>query len=158
MFRFLAIAIAFSFLSFSACAEEIPTRFCSLKINDENMLLFNNKPLDPAIQGNSGLSVEGSYQIGNTDVVLVADIGGSACPVLLYFVTTSSSGVTASPEFGTCSDLIEVTKKADSIAVTMPGFRSSAVHSEAEQRKAFKEKHTYVFTGGVLTENGRPVK
>lgn len=157
MFRSFVLIASLPFLISSAFAEDIPTRFGSLKINDENMLLYKNRPLNPEIQGNNSLSVVGTYQLGNSDVVLIQDNGGTACPAQLYFVTASASGVKASSAFGTCTDLIDVKPMADSISVTMPGFKGP-FESKAAQRKAAKEKHAYVFKGGALTENGKPVK
>jgi Tfp pilus assembly major pilin PilA len=140
-----------------ALAEEIPTRFGSLKINGENMLLYKNRPLKPEIQGNNSLSTVGIYQIGISDVVLIQDNGGTACPAQFYFVSISNNGVMATSPFGTCSDLVEVKQVAETISVTMPGFMGSFESQEA-QRKAAKEKHVFAFKGGVLTENGMPIK
>jgi hypothetical protein len=157
VFRSFVLIASLSFLVSSVFAEDIPTRFGSLKINDENMLFYKNRPLSPEIQGNNSLSVVGTYQFGSSDVVLIQDNGGTACPAQLYFVTTSASGVKASSAFGTCADLIDIKPMADSISVTMPGF-TGPFESKAAQRKAAKEKHVYVFKSGLLTENGKPVK
>ena len=157
MFRRIIVFASLSFAVSTALAEDIPTRFGSLKINDENMLLFKNRPLNPEIQGNSSLSVVGTYQLGSNDVVLIQDNGGTACPAQLYFVTTSASGVKATSAFGTCSDLIEAKQVSDSISVTMPGFMGP-FESEAAQKKAAKEKHVFVLRAGVLTENGKLIK
>jgi hypothetical protein len=137
--------------------ENIPTRFGMLRINEEKMLLYKNSPLTPGIQGNNSLSKVGTYQLGESDVVLVQDNGGTGCPAQLYFVAVSVSGVKATSAFGTCTDLIDVKQTADTISVTMPGFMGSS-ESEKAQKKAAKEKHIYVFKGGVLTENGMLVK
>jgi hypothetical protein len=157
MFKSFVLIASLSLLTFSAFAEDIPTRFGPLNINDENMLLYKNRPLNPEIQGNNSLSVAGTYQLGNSDVVLIQDNGGSGCPVIFYFVTTSASGVTASSAFGTCTDLIDVKPMADSISVTMTGF-AGPFNSKAQQQKAAKEKHVYVFKAGVVTEKGKSVK
>ena len=157
MFRSIVLIASLSFISSIAYAEDIPTRFGSLKINDENMLLYKNRPLNPEIQGNNSLSVAGTYRLGNSDVVLIQDNGGTACPAQLYFVTVSTSGVKATSAFGTCTDLINAKQVADSISVTMPGFMGP-FESKAAQRKAAKEKHVYLFKGGILTEYGKPIK
>lgn len=152
MFKFAVLIISTSLAVSSALAENIPTRFGPLKINDENILLFKNRPLKPEVQGNNSLSVVGIYQLGNSDVVLVQDNGGTACPAQFYFVTVSTSGAKATSAFGTCSDTIEAKQTADSISVTMPGLMGP-FESKAAQKKAAKEKHVYVFKDGVLNEN-----
>lgn len=157
MFKLTALLTSLSLASFSGFAEDIPTRFGSLKVNDENILLYKNRPLNPEIQGNNSLSVIGIYQFENSDAVLIQNNGGTACPALLHFVSISKSGAKATSEFGTCSDIIEAKQVADSIFVTMPGF-TGPFESKAAQRKAAREKHVYIFKGGVLSENGKPVK
>lgn len=157
MFKKLALIAVLSFVTSSSFAEDIPTRFGALEINDENMLLYKKLPLNPEIQGNNGLSVLGTYQFGNSDVILIQDNGGVACPAQLYFVTVSASDVKATSDFGTCSDLMNIKQTTDSISITMPGFMGP-FESEAAQSKAAKKKHVYVFKGGVLTENGKPDK
>jgi len=160
MFKYFVLIASLSFVTSSAFAEDfdISTRFGALKINDKNILLYKNRPLNPTIQGNSSLWEAGTYRLGNSDVVLIQDNGGNACPVRLYFVTVSASGVKATSAFGTCTDYFDVKQRADSISVTMGGFIGSFA-SEAAQRKVAKEgNHVFVFKGGVLTENGKPVK
>jgi hypothetical protein len=157
MFKFFVLIASLSFVASSTFAQDIPTRFGTLKIDAENMLLYKNSPLNPEIRGNNSLNAVGTYQLGNNDVVLIQDNGGTACPAQLYFVTVSASGVKATSAFGTCSDLIEVKQMADSISVTMPGFLGPS-ESEAAQRKAAKDKHVFVLKGGLLAENGKPIK
>ena len=157
MFRSFVLLVSLSFASFIAFAEDTLTRFGQLKINNENMLLYKNRPLNPEIQGNNSLSMVGTYQIGNSDVVLIQDNGGTGCPALLYFVSISNNGAKATSPFGTCSDLIDAKQVADSISVTMPGFKGP-FESKAAHRKAAKEKYVFIFRGGVLTENGKAVK
>ena len=161
MFKLLLLATAALFFSATTMAEDIPTRFGSLKINSEGMLLFKNRPLNPKIEGASGIaylpSILGTYQIDNKDLVLITTFNGSSCPALLHFVSVSASGVKSTAAFGSCSDLITVENNYNSISVTMPGF-VGPLTSKAEQRKASKEKHVYVFNGVVLTENGKQIK
>ncbi len=157
MLKIFIVATSLSFFATSVFAENVPTRFGPLKINDENVLLYKNRPLSPEIQGNNSLSVIGKYQLGNSDVILIQDNGGTACPAQLYFVTTSASGVKASPAFGTCTDLIDVKPADDSVYVSMPGFMGP-FEPKAAQRKAAKEKHVYIYKAGEVTENGKPIK
>lgn len=162
MLKYFVLIASLSLLASFAFAEDedadIMTRFGALQINDENALLYKNKPLNPPIHGNSSLQEVGIYQLGKNDVVLIQDNGGSACPVQLYFVIVSASGVKATPGFGTCTDHFDVKKMADSISVTMSAWIGLSA-SEALQRKIAKEKdHVFLFKGGVLTENGKPVQ
>lgn len=140
-----------------AVVEDIPTRFGSLKINGDNMLLYNNRPLNPEIKGNNSLSTVGTYQIGSSDVVLIQDNGGTACPALLYFLSISNNGVMATSPFGTCSDLIKETQVADTIYVEMPGFMGP-FEPEAEKIKAAKEWHIFIFKDGVLTRKKTSIR
>lgn len=157
MCRPLFFILSLSFLVSSSYAEDIRTRFATLAIDDEQMLVYKNQPLSPEIKGNNSLSVLEIYQVGNSDVVLLRDSGGSACPARFYFVTTSASGVKSSSAFGTCTDEIDVKPTFDSIIVTMSGFKGP-FESKAAQKKSAKERNVYVFKGGVLTENGKTVK
>ncbi|WP_211441414.1 hypothetical protein [Collimonas humicola] len=162
MLKYFVLIASLSLLASIAFAEDedgdIATRFGALRINDENVLLYKNKPLNPSIRGNSSLQEVGTYQLGKNDVVLIQDNGGSACPVQLYFVTVSASGVKATPPFGTCTDYFDVKKMADSISVTMPAW-IGLMASESLQRKVAKEKdHVFLFKSGVVTENGKPVQ
>ncbi|HWW99887.1 hypothetical protein [Collimonas sp.] len=162
MLKYFVLIASLSLLASSAFAEDedgdITTRFGALQINDENVLLYKNKPLNPLIQGNSSLQEVGTYQLGKDDVVLIQNNGGSACPVQLYFVTVSASGAKATPSFGTCTDYFVVKKMADSIKVTMPAWIGLMAPYDL-QRKVDKEKHhVFLFKAGVMTENGGPLR
>ena len=135
----------------------VSTRFGSLTVNDQRMLLFKGRPLDPPVQGNSSLDLGEPLRIGSTDVVLVTDNGGTACPYLYYFITVSSSNAKATPSFGTCGELTNLKRTGSTISLTMPGYQGP-FEPEAEKRKAARQKHVFVFRSGVVTENGRPVK
>lgn len=137
--------------------NEIRTRFGNLGINEEKILLYKGVPLNPTIAGNSNLALEEQFQIGEKDVLLFEDVGGTACPILHYFVTISSSGAKSTPAFGTCSEESKTTREGPNIKVSMPGFRGP-FESAAGQRKAAKEKHVFIFDGDVLSENGSLVK
>lgn len=140
------IALTISCLITNVYAQDIPTRFGALTINDENMLLYKNKSFNPEIQGNNSLSLLGTYRLDTQDIVLIQDNGGTACPAQLYFITLSASKVKASQPFGTCSDLIKVKATPKNVLVTMPGFQGP-FESEQAQEKAAKEKHLYSFDG-----------
>lgn len=157
MFRLKTLVVALFFMSSIVFAEDIPTRFGLLQIDSENMLLYNNRPLNPEIQGNSRLITNETFQIGNKDIVLIQDVGGTACPSLFYFVSISINGIEATPPFGTCSDLIKTKQIAETISVRMAGFQGPFEPEEAK-RKAAKEIYVFTFKNGVLTENGKIVR
>jgi hypothetical protein len=146
---FLAVTCAF--------AQEVSTRFGALSVNEDKMLLFRGQPLKPPIQGNNSLDISKPFTVGSTDVVLVTDNGGTACPFLYYFVSVSKSGAKVTPVFGTCGEATNVKFNGDSISVTMPGFLGP-FERQAAQRRAARERHVFIFRGGVVTENGKPVK
>jgi hypothetical protein len=153
----LLLAGAGAFAQLPQQPQKSSTRFGSLTVNDQRMLLFNGHPLQPPVEGNSSLDLGEPFRIGSTDVVLVTDNGGTACPVLYYFVTVSRWGAKATPSFGTCGEVTNVKRNGNSISLTMPGFQGP-FEPEAEKRKAARHRHLFVFRDGVVTENGKQVK
>jgi hypothetical protein len=144
----------------SALAQEtntITTRFGALTVSDAGVLLFKGTPVQPKIEANNSLDLSEPYQIGTSDVVLVTDNGGTACPALYYFVTVTKSGAKGTPPFGTCSDLIKVKRAGDSISVSMPGYKGP-FESKRAQLRAARERHVFIYRASVVTENGTPVK
>ena len=137
--------------------KAIQTRFGALTVSDAGVLLFKGAPVQPTIEANNSLDLSEPYQIGASDVVLVTDNGGTACPALYYFVTVKESGAKVTPSFGTCSDLIKVKRTGDSISVSMPGYKGPS-ESQRAQLRAARERHIFIYRTGVVTENGRPVK
>jgi len=135
----------------------ITTRFGPLSIGDTGKLLFKGKLLDPPFEEDAGLSLSELHQLGDADVVLITQDGGTACPAIYYWVTVKESSAKITSSFGTCSDLIKIKITGDSISVSMPGFAGDS-ESKAAQRKAALEKHVYIYHAGVVTENGKPVK
>ncbi len=157
----MKIKLALITLALAVCsiaqAQDIPTRFGLLKIDAEKTLLYKGVPVKPQIQGNSGLSLFGVFQQGNTDVVLIQDDGGAGCPAVFYFVVTSAGGVKATKPFGTCSDVILLMQPPDGIVVSMPGF-AGPFEPQAAQQRAAKQRLDFVFRDGVLMQNGKPIK
>lgn len=140
--------------------KKVKTRFGVVSVREEGkLLLFKGKPVSPAIEGNNSLNIVAHYEMGQSDVLLLQDNGGTACPALFRFITVSASGVRMTPEFGTCSDLIYPTwdSKTGTVTVAMSGFRGP-FESEAEKQKAYMTKTEFRFANGQLTENGKSVK
>lgn len=133
------------------------TRFGVLKVSDENTLLHDDKPIKPDIQGNSSLSLIRYFQSELSDLVLIQDTGGTACPAQFYLLTLSSASVSATEPFGTCNDLIEIEVKGDVVSIAMPGFLGP-FEPPAAQRRAEKEKHVFQYRAGMIVEEGRSGK
>ena len=134
---------------------ETRTRFGTLTLDKERMLVFNGQRLEPSIQVNSGMDMGTPFHIGATDVVLVINFGGACSPAQYYFVSATKTGAKATPPFGTCNDEKSVMRNGDSILVTMHGYRGP-FEPEADRRKAACETHVFVFRDGIVTERGRP--
>ena len=140
--------------------KKLKTRFGVVSVReDDNLLLFKGKPVAPAIEGNNSLSIVANYEIGQSDVLLLQDTGGTACPALFRFITVSAAGLRATPEFGTCSDSIYPSwdSKTGTVTITTNGFKGP-FEPEAEKRKAYMTKTVFRFAKGQVTENGKPVK
>ena len=131
---------------------ESRTRFGTLEI-DRGMLVFKGQPLQPPIQLNSGMDLGEPFHIGATDVVLVTNYGGTACPAQYYFVAVSKSGAKGTAAFGTCNDDATIRRSGDSTLVTMHGYRGP-FEPAAEKAKAARETHVFVFRDGAVTERG----
>jgi hypothetical protein len=133
------------------------TRFGDLSISDDNVLLYQGKPLTPTVQGNNSLDVVRTFQVGADDVTLVQDNGGTGCPAQFYLVVTSEAGVRATKAFGTCSDTVKVAHDADSLSISMPGF-AGPDEPEAEQRKAAAAQHVFLYRKGNIEMDGHPIQ
>ena len=137
--------------------KQAKTRFGLVSVREDDMrLLFKGKPVTPAIEGNSSLSIVAHYEIGQSDVLLLQNTGGTACPALFRFITVSATGLRATPEFGSCSDIIYPTldSKTGTVTVAMNGFRGP-FEAEADKQKAYMSKTVFRFAKGQVTENGK---
>ena len=128
--------------------KKAKTRYGMVSVReDDNLLLFKGKPVIPAIEGNSGLSIVADFQVGQSDVLLLQDTGGSACPAMFRFITVNASGLRASPEFGTCSDIIYPSMDAKSGAITVAMIGSKAM-----------TKTVFQYSNGQVMLNGKIVR
>jgi hypothetical protein len=156
---FLGIALLLVSIG-SASAQEsnsVTTRFGAVSVSDGGVLLFKDVPVQPTVEANNRLDIGKPFQIGASDVVLVTDFGGTACPATFYFVTLTKGGAKVTPGFGTCSDLMKIKRSGNSISVSMPGYRGPTM-SRRSQDRAARERHVFIYRAGVVTENGKPVK
>ncbi len=128
--------------------ESLKTRYGVVSVDEEeNFLLFNGKRIKPEIQGNASLSIAANYEIGKTDILLLRNIGGTACPALFQFVYISPNGIRSSPEFGTCSDII-YPKFDPKIGITI-----SMADFEPIRKVIYR-----LTLDGSITEDGKPVR
>ncbi len=151
----LLIALSLA-MTGTAAAQGTRTRYGTLDV-DNDVLTFKGRPVKPEVKGSAGLSLLDKFRMGATDVVLVRDNGGTACPARSYFVTVSADGAKVTHSFGTCSDHAEAFRRGETITVTMPGYQGP-FNTAAERAKAAKEKHVFVLRDGAVTENGKPAK
>jgi hypothetical protein len=133
------------------------TRFGVLTLDQQDRLVFRGHRLEPPIEPGTGMDLSEPFRIGQTDVVLVTKIGGTACPFRYYFVSATNSGAKATPAFGTCNEATSVKRVGNRISLTMHGFLGP-FEPEAQRRKAFQQIHVFVFQDGAVTENGKPIE
>lgn len=134
-----------------AMAADLQTRYGILTIDDANLLFFQGRPVSPRVEGNSFLSFEKRFEFPNTDLVLVQDTGGTACPAQYYVINVSNRGARASRPFGTCSDLIYVSRTAEGLTVSMPGFMGPFEPRRSGQQAA-RKRYIYTYTKGAVVE------
>lgn len=135
--------------------DAVPTRYGQLAVNGEGVLLFRGAPVDPPIQANARLELGKPFRIGESDVVLVKDVGGTACPFQYYFVTLSPSGASHTTAFGTCNEITSIRQAGDSIVVRMHGYRGP-FEPRSEREGALRESHIFEFQGGAVAEITKP--
>lgn len=122
----LLVACGLLLFAFQLHADELISRFGVLSTNLQQTLLLNGKPVNPKISGNNSLTFLAIFRNlgGNlgqdSDVVLIQNNGGTACPALYHVATITSSGIKVTPEFGTCSDLIDYAKNKDTLTFALP--------------------------------------
>ena len=134
----------------------IATRFGTLSVSTEDKLLLNGRPTVPQLDGNNDLTLLDTKSVGDQDIVLIKNTGGSGCPATFYFVQLSKTGLSISKEFGTCSDAYHLNQTGNSLNVTMPGFLGP-FEPEQNRSAAEKQKHTFTLDNGILSENGKPL-
>ena len=165
MIKKVIVSCCLAIISISTFADiaSYKTRYGQFQVKasdayPQGALFFNEKIVNPLIEGNESLSFEGIYQLNIDDVLLVRDNGGSGCPVTLYFVKVSpAQKLSVSPAFGSCSDVIKVAAKERQITVTMPDF-IGAPENDAQEKAIAKRKMTYIYDGDFIKENGKVLK
>lgn len=133
----------------AADGKSLTSRGGKLEVVDSDgaKLLFNGVKI---LDGNSGLEIQKSFPLGDTDMVLIENIGGLGCPARFVLVSISTQGsVQITPEFGTCSDDVDAQLNGDSITIAMSGFMGPLEPDEAQQ-KAANELHAFVYRAGIV--------
>ena len=142
----VALAIVVAHASAQADSVAIPTRFGELKTNADGDLLFKGKGLSSTVNIPSSAYVISTYKLQASDVVLISQAAGNACPGQFVFVSVSAEGAKTSPVFGTCyDDEVKPVQAGESISFTM-------------KKSGGKGSVRYVYERSVVLENGKPVK
>lgn len=124
----------------------ISTRFGEVKNNADDLLEFKGKVLKPEIMVLSSAYVVNTYRLASSDVVLISQAAGNACPGRYVYVTVDATSARVSPTFGTCYDEItEPVMAGESIAFAMKKVKG-------------KGSVRYIYERGVIFEDGNPVK
>ena len=124
---------------------DLTTPYGVVSISENKVLLVNGQPTIPVVEGDFALSVEQhtAFQSGYA-LLIMNNSGGTACPVQYRWVLLEGSGPKVTPEFGTCSDLVQVTQANNSLMVTMPRTDGRSV--------------LYAFDGSTVFEDGKALK
>jgi hypothetical protein len=148
---FATVLLVFAYFMLAQGQARVSTRFGWLEIGKHKELLFRGHPFDPSIVGNNSLDIGETFHVEDSDVVLITNYGGTACPYLFYFVSVSKAGVKATRSFGTCNKVIQAKQSGDSIRITMHDYRGP-FEPEAERIRAFREVRIFVFSKGAVKE------
>lgn len=134
---------------------EVRTKFGVLSVNNENILEFNGKPVVPTVAGNNGLTLLDNFALGESNVVLVRDDGGEACPAMYYFAKIGREAVQMSDRFGSCSDLAKAKLVGGVILVSMPDYSGDVDSRAAVARHLCRYKYENGAIKQLPPMNGR---
>lgn len=147
-FKNALIAISIIAASTPALAENISikTRFGTLTTDSNFQVQYNGKKLSPAVDIVSSAYILSTYKLKNSDVILVSQADGNACPGQYAFIVVTADGAHATPPFGTCyDDDIKPTRSGESISFSMKKLEG-------------KGSVQYKYERGTVFENGKPVR
>lgn len=137
----------------SPSGYRVSTRFGDLSVGADEVLQIKGRRVSAPLKGNSSVYIGKPVRIGAADVVLITNVGGTACPRLYYFVTVTQAGAESTHTFGTCNAVVSVKHRGNIIHVTMHGYRGP-FEPRAEQRKAAAQTHSFVYQHGNVSEEG----
>ena len=150
-FRFLSAALVLSMPLAPVEAVTYDTRYGSFQTDDMNLLFFRGKPVRPRIEGNNFLTFQRKFEFPGYDLVLIQDVGGTACPAQFYVVKVSGRGAFGTKPFGTCSDIYKVNRAGSGLEIRMGGFIGPSASTIAHKRAA-RQKFSYRYSGGRIIE------
>lgn len=163
---FFACAVIFPGLSLAQTIEDngdssayelntpFQTRFGTMDINNSNELLLNGIPFNPDVTGSFALDLNAVLQVGDHDIAIVTDVGGQACPTLFYVIDLSAAGSHAKGTFGSCGDLVSISKQGNSVYIIEHGYEGP-FESQADQNAAYATLKTFKYANGQVTLNGQ---
>lgn len=125
-FARVAAVVALIMPPMIAAAEEVSTRFGLLSVEGKS-LTFEGIPV--GVEGNDALRIfpGNVYRIGDEDIAIVTDIGGTICPAQFRVVTITEMGVTAiTAPFGNCSEALDVEVTDARLVMSQPATAGRA--------------------------------
>ncbi len=131
--------------------SNMPTRFGPLTVNTAHLLGFRGQLMQPKVEGNNSLTFVRKFELKGRDVVLLQDNGGTACPALYRFVSVNRRGARVTSAFGTCSDLLHITRQRETIIVDMPALEGPFA-TKTERDRAIGRRHYFVFKDGIVKQ------
>ena len=149
--RFLTAVLVLSMPLAPVEAETYATRYGSLQTDDMNLLFFRGKPVRPRIEGINFLTFERKFEFPGYDLVLIQDVGGTACPAQFYIVKVSGHGAVGTRSFGSCSDIYQVNRAGNGLEIRMGGFMGPSATTIAHKRAA-RQKFSYRYAAGRIIE------
>lgn len=137
--------------STAASAQTLRTRFGSVAVNADNVLMVNGQIMQPQVTGNNELRIVHRYQLRTMDLVLIEDVGGTSCPSTYYVLRMDRADSQVSHPFGTCATMGRVTQAATGLTFEMIGY-SPPNSSRSIQQAAMREQHRYVYANGRISD------
>jgi hypothetical protein len=147
--KFVIAALFYAASGSPAVADQVTinTRFGIIKSNQNQLLSLKGKPISPEVEIFSQSYVIATFKLAKSDVILVSQAAGNACPGQYLYITIDADDARVTPTFGTCyDDEINPVKIGDStIAFSM-------------KKAPGKGSVRYIYENGVVFENGKPIK
>ena len=134
-----------------ASAQSLRTRYGTVAVNADKVLLVNGQIMQPQVTGNNELHIVHRYQLRTMDLVLIEDVGGTSCPSTYYVLQMDRANSQVSHAFGTCATMGRVTQTATGLTFEMIGY-SPPNSSRSMQQAAMREQHRYSYANGRISD------
>jgi hypothetical protein len=120
--RIAAVAACLAWAAPAIAADGVVTTRYGVVGVSNGALTFRGRPMEPRVEGNAGLMVAQAdvYRVGEADLVLVTDVGGSFCPSRFRVVAVTRTGAKPSALFGNCGEAIDVKVEGGRLRMTQP--------------------------------------